>query len=287
VRDFVANLARAGKGFLEIKITVETEYGDKALKKTAIYAIFKKVKAGKNTDGQRHLNPKNRIRTASIIAAVTASVEQDRCQSVKSLAAAHEVSMYTIHSILHKDLGLENKSARWLPKLLSEEQKEERVRTCRAFIAAIQRRSMAMLQNIVTMDETIVCHHTPQTKKQSMQWIKKRQPGPLKAKVHASRTKQMLLAFFYNRRLIYSHIVPKGSSVNGKYIVKALGNFLKQLKKKKPQMVQQEWWFHWTMRRSIWPRWFRSGSPPTTSSGLNILRIRWTWLWRISSYSGG
>jgi histone-lysine N-methyltransferase SETMAR len=26
--------------------------------------------------------------------------------------------------------------------------------------------------------------------------------------------------------------------------VKALGNFLKQLKKKRPQMVQQEWWFH-------------------------------------------
>jgi histone-lysine N-methyltransferase SETMAR len=104
---------------------------------------------------------------------------------------------------------------------------------------------MAMLDNIVTMDETMVCHHTPATKKQSMQWVKKGQPGPIKAKVHASRTKQMLLAFFDSKGLIYSHIVPKGSTVNSNYIVKALGNFLKQLKKKRPQMVEQEWWFHW------------------------------------------
>jgi histone-lysine N-methyltransferase SETMAR len=67
---------------------------------------------------------------------------------------------------------------------------------------------IAMLDNIVTMDETMVCHHTPETKKQSMQRVKKGQPGPLKARVHASRTKQMLLTFFDNKGVIYSHIVP-------------------------------------------------------------------------------
>jgi hypothetical protein len=30
-----------------------------------------------------------------------------------------------------------------------------------------------MLENIVTMDETMGCHHIPETKKQSMQWSKK------------------------------------------------------------------------------------------------------------------
>ncbi len=77
--------------------------------------------------------------------------------------------MYTIHSNLHKDLGLEKKSARWVPKLLSLEQKEKRVRSCSAFIATVQCRSIAMLVNIVTIDKTMVCHHTPETKKQSMQ----------------------------------------------------------------------------------------------------------------------
>jgi histone-lysine N-methyltransferase SETMAR len=53
------------------------------------------------------------------------------------------------------------------------------------------------------------------------------------------------LAFFDCKGSIYSHIVPEGSPVNGKYIVKAINNFLKQLKKKRPGMVEQEWWFHW------------------------------------------
>jgi hypothetical protein len=36
----------------------------------------------------------------------------------------------------------------------------------------------------------------PQTKQQSKQWLVKGEPGPIKAKVHASRSKQMVLAFF-------------------------------------------------------------------------------------------
>ncbi len=73
--------------------------------------------------------------------------------------------------ILRDDLGLVKKSARWVPKLLNEDQKQERVRTCKEFIATVQRHSMAMLDCIGTMDETMVSYHTPETKKQSKQWL--------------------------------------------------------------------------------------------------------------------
>jgi hypothetical protein len=55
---------------------------------------------------------------------------------------------------------------------------------------------MAMLDNIVVMDETMLSNHSPQTKRQSKKWIKKGLPGPVKAKVAVSRTKQMLLTIF-------------------------------------------------------------------------------------------
>jgi hypothetical protein len=54
---------------------VETVYGDKALKKTAIYAILKKLRQ-KKTNYQRHLNPKKTGWTASLIVAVAASVDE-------------------------------------------------------------------------------------------------------------------------------------------------------------------------------------------------------------------
>jgi hypothetical protein len=44
------------------------------------------------------------------------------------------------------------------------------VRVCSDFVAAVNRRSKAMLDNIITMDETMVSDHTPETKKSSKQW---------------------------------------------------------------------------------------------------------------------
>jgi len=76
VRDFVAGLARAGKTYKEIKETTEAAYGDQALKKTQIYEVMKKVKAGKNTEDQRHLSAK---KTASLRSL------QDGCPSFSAM----------------------------------------------------------------------------------------------------------------------------------------------------------------------------------------------------------
>ncbi len=97
------------------------------------------------------------------------------------------------------------------------------------FVAAVNRRCMALLDRIVTKDETMVSYHMSETKKASKQWIKKGLPGPIKVKVHASRTKQMLLVFFDGKGLIYTHIVPRGSTINANYILKAMGKFLVHL----------------------------------------------------------
>jgi hypothetical protein len=40
------------------------------------------------------------------------------------------------------------------------------------------------------------------------------------------------------------HIVARGIPINANYIVKVLGLFMKQLKKKRPAMVAQQWWFY-------------------------------------------
>ncbi len=109
----------------------------------------------------------------------------------------------------------------------------------------IRRRSKAMLENIVTMDESAVSFHIPETKQQSKQWLKKGKPGPIKAKVHVTRAKQIVLAFFDAKGLIYTNYVPKGTTVNARYIVEALGTFLKVLRKKRPVMVAGEWFLHW------------------------------------------
>ncbi len=61
------------------------------------------------------------------------------------------------------------------------------------------------------------CHHvwvslfrfTQEIK--SKQWLPKSKPGPVKAKVHTTRTKQMILAFFDSKGLVYTNHMPKGT----------------------------------------------------------------------------
>jgi histone-lysine N-methyltransferase SETMAR len=245
VHDFVFDLARAGKKFKEIQETVKTVYRDTALKRTAIYRILRDVKAGKPCCDRRHLNAKKTKRTADVIAAVSTAIKEDRRITIRQLALGCGVSSGTISNILHAELGLVKKSARWVPKLLSEDQKKERVRSCNSFIHMLQKKSLSMLDQIVTMDESAVSFHTPETKKQSKQWLKKGSPGPVKAKVHASRSKQMVLVFFDSKGVIYTNYVPRGTSVSANYILEALGRFLVHFRKKRPDMASGEWFFHW------------------------------------------
>ncbi len=85
---------------------MDSVYGEKTLKKAAIYAILKKDKAGETTTNQMHLNPKNRTRVPDVIASVAAAVEEDRRVTIKNIALANGVSVKTVHAILHKILDL-------------------------------------------------------------------------------------------------------------------------------------------------------------------------------------
>jgi hypothetical protein len=75
-----------------------------------------------------------------------------------------------------------------------------------------------MLDNIVTMEETMVSYNTPETKRMSKQWTLKSKPSPLKAKVQASCSKQMVFASCDSHGLIYMHTAPRSATINGTYI---------------------------------------------------------------------
>ena len=110
------DLAKGGKSFGDIKKLVDDVYGDMAHKKTQVYEILKRVKMGKNTDDRRGFTKQ---KTADLIASAAAAVAEDCRVSIQDLARAHGTLYGTISHILHSQLGLVKKSARWVPKLLS------------------------------------------------------------------------------------------------------------------------------------------------------------------------
>jgi hypothetical protein len=108
------------------------------------------------------------------------------------------------------------------------------MRTCKEFVADVNRCCMAMLNNIVTIDEAMECHHMPESSFNS--GSKKGRPGP---------SRQMLLAFFNSKCLMYTCIVHRGATVNSNNTRKASDKFPVHLQKKRTEMAQQECCFSW------------------------------------------
>ena len=244
VRDFVYNLAKTGRTTKEILVDVEKAFGEKAMGRSQVYQILSEVKAGGNGDDRRRFNPKRTTRTPEVIEAVQSRIEADQRITLNELQEEFELCHGTISAIMHKDIGFEKKSARWVPRLLSDEQKAARVKCSEAFLRKI-RTELEVLRQIITMDESTVAFHTPETKQQSKQWLLRGTPGPLKARVHASRRKQMVMAFFDFRGMIYQLYVPENTKVNGEYVRDILRKFLRNLNLRRPELSEVEWFLPW------------------------------------------
>ena len=61
-------------------------------------------------------------------------IRTDRRTTVRSIAEKLSVSCSTVHEILTKELGMSKVSARWVPRLLTEEEKEHRVQCSSLFL---------------------------------------------------------------------------------------------------------------------------------------------------------
>ena len=85
-----------------------------------------------------------------------------------------------VHRVLNKDLSMNKVCARWIPRLLTENEKERRVVASREFLLKNQR-DPTFLDRIITVDETWLHYYDPEDKRQSCVWKTAQSPLPKKA----------------------------------------------------------------------------------------------------------
>jgi hypothetical protein len=107
-------------------------------------------------------------------------------------------------------------AAKFVPRLLTPEQKEHRVAICHEL------RQLAMddpffMSRVITGDETWFCGYDPETKRRSSQWKSPGFPRPKKARQNRSATKSILIVFFDTREIVHHEFVPEGETVNAEF----------------------------------------------------------------------
>ena len=119
-------------------------------------------------------------------------VMEDRRLTVKQIAANAGISVGSVYTILHDDLKMRKVSARWVPRMLTDENKASRVAMCQAMLSRDKGMNSAFFSSVVTMDETWMAMFNPETKRQSAQWKHTDSPLPKKFPVTASAEKLLL-----------------------------------------------------------------------------------------------
>ena len=191
-----------------------------------VYKWHSRFKSGRESVEDDIRSGRPAVVSCSIKNSVKEMVTNDRRTTVRVMANELGVSCSTVHEILTEELGMSKVSARWVPRLLKDSEKERRVQCSELFLRRYDSEGDEFLDRIITTDETWLHHFDPETKVMSSVWKTPNTPPPKKARVQKSAGKHMFIFFMDRHGMILQHRVPDGQTVTAAYYSKVSLTFL-------------------------------------------------------------
>jgi hypothetical protein len=105
-----------------------------------------------------------------IVSKIKDIIEGDARFTVRNIARQVGISLSTVHFILKKHLKVNKISARWVPHLLTDKQKRQRVKVAKKLLQMFQKYDKKQFANVVTGDETWFHYFEPVTKISKKIW---------------------------------------------------------------------------------------------------------------------
>jgi histone-lysine N-methyltransferase SETMAR len=89
-------------------------------------------------------------------------------QRIKSreIAETTGISKEPVGYILHEELDMKKLCARWMPRLLTADQKRTRMKISEQCLEHFNKDKTNFVCRFITMDETSIHHYTPESKQQ-------------------------------------------------------------------------------------------------------------------------
>jgi hypothetical protein len=80
--------------------------------------------------------------------------------------------------IVHENFDMQMLCAKWLPRLLTIDQNQQRVDDLIQCLAIFNRNKDEFFRQYITMDVTWLLHNTPDSNQQSADWTEREEPNP-------------------------------------------------------------------------------------------------------------
>lgn len=211
-------------------------FGDSTMSLSSVQKWHKKFKQRLQAvaDQPRPGRPKSGHSEDNIIL-VRALVDQDRRKTVRKIAEESALGVSTVFRILRHDLQMRLVNAKFVPRLLSDEQKLFRKCLCEENLFRFLDEENFMAR-IVTGDETWVSVFEPETKIESRQWQEKGEQRPQKAMKSRSRKKSMLTVFFDIDGIVLIQFTRPPHTIDSDSYCATLSLLKERIRKKRPHL---------------------------------------------------
>jgi len=159
---------KLGKTATECYEMLKTTFGEQAMGRSQTFQWFSQFKAGRTSidDDERSGRPVSSS-TPEMIARVRQIIREDR-RTIDEVSMLVGISHGTCHKILTEDLKMRLVASQFVPRLLSVDQKQQRLDVC-LDLKENAANNPSFLSNVITCDETWVYAYNPETKTESSQ----------------------------------------------------------------------------------------------------------------------
>ncbi len=200
----------------EIFDSMREVYGDSSPAYSTVKKWTALFKQGRRSlsDDTRPGRPKDTT-TNENIETIRAMVENDPKLKTREIALTSGLSKGSVQTILHLHLGMSKICARWIPRILTAQQKQFRADTSLELLHRYNADPLGFLMRVLTGDETWVHHYDPESKQESMEWRQTGSRPPLKARTQSSAGKIMLSLFWDAQGPILIEYLPHKQTITG------------------------------------------------------------------------
>ena len=235
-RVMIKFLQKTGQTPIQIWRALCDVFQGDCLSKTQVREWFNRFKGGTmettTADKPRPGRPKRRARFARQIQTI---VERDGRTTLKRLSEETGLAATSVHRVLHQDLKFSKISAKFIPRVLTQEQKNFRTRLCNENLALL-RHDKDLLERIITTDKSWFSVFEPVTKQESSIWTRKGGARLKKALRSRLTKKTMLVLFFDTAGVVHLEFLPRGQTVNTDAWLAILGRLKESIHRKRPVM---------------------------------------------------
>ena len=104
-----------------------------------------------------------------------------------------KISKGTVFRVVHENLRMKKLYSKWVPRLLTVEQKQQRIHDPERCLKLFTRNKKDFLRRYIRMNETWIHHFTPESQRASAEWRSEGESRPKRPKTQQSAGKVFCL----------------------------------------------------------------------------------------------